>query len=287
MSEGERRIADTKGRFAQVVKNGHRLDDADWTAGRILLSNKRLVLAAGEGKRTIPLARIEELDDRHDVNQAVAGRTEYTSLRCGEDVLLVAAADHEAFETDLYTALLDREFVFARHPAVMGGVVQDTDWEKARVTDEDEAVGLATESGTFVEIDLADVGAVEEGTRTVEEESRAVVEVEHTVEEVSVQTYLSGTDRHRSFLASLFRSGAEANAADIDLSEKDKEVLMALYSGVSPFEIPEFTGLDVDTVEETFEELVELDVLEEIRLRREVALTTRGRNVASEAINDR
>jgi helix-turn-helix protein len=287
MSEGERRIADTKGRFAQVVKNGHRLDDADWTAGRILLSNKRLVLASGDGKRTIPLARIDSLDGRHDVNQSVAGLTEYTSLRCGEDVLLVAAAEHEAFETDLYTALLDREFVFARHPAVKGGVVQDTDWEKARVTVESEAVGVATEGGSFVEVDLGDVGSVEEATRTVDGESRAVVEVEHTVEGVSVQTYLSGSDRHRSFLSSLFRAGAEANAADLDLSEKDKEVLMALYSGVSPFEIPEFTGLEVDTVEETFEELVELDVLEEIRMRREVALTTRGRNVASEAINDR
>jgi helix-turn-helix protein len=61
---------------------------------------------------------------------------------------------------------------------------------------------------------------------------------------------------------------------------------MALYSGVSPFEIPSFLGMDVDDVEETFERLVELEVVEEVRIRREVALNSRGRNIASEAMNE-
>jgi len=61
---------------------------------------------------------------------------------------------------------------------------------------------------------------------------------------------------------------------------------MALYSGVSPFEIPAFIGKDVDTVEEIFERLVELDIVDEVRVRREVTLNSRGRNIASEAMND-
>jgi len=43
---------------------------------------------------------------------------------------------------------------------------------------------------------------------------------------------------------------------------------------------------DVDTVEEIFERLVELDIVDEVRVRREVTLNSRGRNIASEAMND-
>jgi len=43
--------------------------------------------------------------------------------------------------------------------------------------------------------------------------------------------------------------------------------------------------LDPDDVEEIYEQLVELDVLQEVRIRREVALKPRGRNIASESMN--
>ncbi len=43
--------------------------------------------------------------------------------------------------------------------------------------------------------------------------------------------------------------------------------------------------MDIDRVEEIYERLIELDVLEEVRIRREVALKPRGRNIASEAMN--
>lgn len=61
---------------------------------------------------------------------------------------------------------------------------------------------------------------------------------------------------------------------------------MALYSGVSPFDIPDFLGKEIEEVEETFERLIDLDVSEEVRVRRDVSLTARGRNVASESMNE-
>jgi helix-turn-helix protein len=62
---------------------------------------------------------------------------------------------------------------------------------------------------------------------------------------------------------------------------------MALHSGVSPFDIPEFVGADVERVEEIFDDLVEYDVIQVERERTEVALTAQGRQVAGEAIGDR
>ncbi|WP_299331432.1 CheF family chemotaxis protein [Haloplanus sp.] len=287
MGEGERKIVDTRGKFTQVVKNGRELSDAEWTGGRILLSNKRLILASGNGKRTIPLDTVSSLDGRTDVNQLVAKVSGYVSLQLStDDVILVSADDPESFERMLYRALLDRAVVLARHPAVEGGVVTDAEWEKARIKIEKGVVALAIADGSFVEIDLDDIGSMSAKERTVKDEERRVLEVEHSEEETSVQTYISGTVRRCSILETLLREGESRSEIGVDLTERQNEVLMALYSGVSPFEIPDFLGMDVDDVEEVFDRLIELDVIEEIRTRREVALNARGRNIASEAMND-
>jgi helix-turn-helix protein len=287
MSEGERKIVDTRGKFTQVVKDGRELNDAEWTGGRILLSNKRLILASGNGKRTVPLDTVASLDGRTDVNQLVAKVSGYVSLQLStDDVILVSAEDPESFQRMLYRALLDRAVVLARHPAVEGGVVTDAEWEKARIKIEEGAVDLAIADGSFVEIDLDDIGSMAAKERTVKDEERQVLEVEHSEDGTSVQTYISGTARRCSILEGLLREGESRSEIGVDLTERQNEVLMALYSGVSPFEIPDFLGMDVDDVEEVFDRLIELDVIEEIRTRREVALNARGRNIASEAMND-
>jgi helix-turn-helix protein len=287
MSEGERKMVDTRGKFTMVVKDGRELNDAEWTGGRILLSNTRLVLAGSDGKRTIPLKRIRSLEGRTDVNQLVAKVSGYVSLQLSTgDVVLVSAENPESFERILYRALLDRKVVLSRHPAVEGGVVTDAEWEKARLKIGEESVDVAIADGSFVEIDLDDIGSVEANERSVNDEARRVLEVEHSQEGTSVQTYISGTARRCSILETLLRKGESRSEIGVDLTERQNEVLMALYSGVSPFEIPDFLAMDVDDVEEVFDRLIELDVIEEIRTRREVALNARGRNIASEAMND-
>ncbi|WP_435067242.1 CheF family chemotaxis protein [Haloplanus sp. C73] len=287
MSEGERKIVDTRGKFTQVVKDGRELNDAEWTGGRILLSNKRLILASNSGKRTIPLSEVESLEGRTDVNQLVAKVSGYVSLQlASNDVVLISAEDSESFERMLYRALLDRTVVLAQHPAVEGGVVTDAEWEKARLKIEENAVALAVADGSFVEIELDDIGSMETNERSVNDEKRRVIEVEHSEEGTSVQTYISGSSRRCTILETLLEKGESQSEIGVDLSERQNEVLMALYSGVSPFEIPDFLGMDVDEVEDVYDRLIELDVVEEIRVRREVALNARGRNIASEAMND-
>lgn len=286
MSEGEYKITDTKGKFAQAVKNGRAVNDVSWTQGRILLSNRRIILIGNSGKRTIPLKQIYGMSGRHDPNQTIAKVSSYVSLKLGEDVLLISAAEHESFERDIYSAMLDQKVVTAKHPAVAGGVVQNTEWEKARLKVEDDAIAAALKSGTFVRFDLDDISGIDTEERTVTGEKQKIIEVTHTEGETNVQTHLTGDSRTLMFLKSFLREGERRSQANVDLSESDKEVLMALYSGVSPFEIPAFIGMDVDRVEEIFERLVELDVLEEVRVRREVALNSRGRNIASQAMNE-
>ena len=286
MSEGEYKILDMKGRFAQAVKDGRTINDVSWSQGRILLSNRRIILASNQGKRTIPLSKIQGLGGRHDPNQNIAAVSSYLSLKVDNNVMLISAADHEEFKQSIYKAVLDQKVAKAKHPAVAGGVVQDTAWEKARMKVEDDAIAAALKSGSFVRLDLDDISGVETDQRTVDGEKKVVIQVSHVEGDTSVETHLTGPKRVCMFLQSFLAEGERRSQTNVDLSEADKEVLMALYSGVSPFEIPAFVGKDVDTVEETFERLVELDIVDEVRVRREVTLNSRGRNIASEAMND-
>ena len=286
MSEGEYKIADTKGRFAMAVKDGRQLNDVSWSEGRILLSNRRLILAGNEGKKTIALSDITGLGGREDASTAIASVSNYLSLRIDEDVMLIATSDHDEFKTAFFKAMLDENIVKVKHPAVEGGVVTDEQWEKARLKVEQESIATALESGKFVELELEEISEINTERRDMGGNERAVVQVSHVEGATSVETHVTGKERDCKFVKSFLKEGERRSEANVELDSSEKEVLMALYSGVSPFEIPAFVGQDVEDVEETFERLIELDIVDEVRTRREVTLNSRGRNIASEAMNE-
>ena len=91
----EYKITDTQAKFAVAVREGRKVSDVSWTPGRVLLSNRRLILAGNDGKRTVPLSRISSLGGRHDANQTIARVSAYVSLKFDKDVILVAASDHD------------------------------------------------------------------------------------------------------------------------------------------------------------------------------------------------
>jgi helix-turn-helix protein len=273
-----------RGRFVEIVKGGRKVNDVEWMGGRLLLSNRRLVLVGNEGKRTIPLGEVTGLKVREDVNEAIASVSAYISCQVGADVALLAPQDFQEFLEALFGTLLDQRAVLVEYPAVKGGVVQDGDWVKGRMNIEDALVNLALSTGTFVEIDVDDVGTATETDRNEMGKQRRAVELEHTEEGTSVETYVSGSHQTVTALATYARRGESADAGDVDLSDAEREVLMALYTGVSPFEIPDFVGMDVDQVEAVFDGLVEKDILQSVRTRREVELQARGRSIAGDAV---
>lgn len=281
---GEQRLADCRGKFCWARRRGREVNDADWTPGRVLLSNRRLVLVGSGGKLTVSLSKVTNVGGRFDVNQRVAGEADYLAVHLDEDVLLVVAHE-EAFDLSLYGALVERDPLRTRHPAKVGGVVTESDWRDARVKVEPESVAMATAEGSFVEIPYEEVGAVRSAERTVQGSTRRVLEVEHADEEgTSVETYFTGKARQCAILATVFGQNEDHVGVDVDLDETEQQVVMALYSGVSPFDIPDFLGIDVDEAEALVERLVELQVVEEVRVRREVELNARGRHIAGDVM---
>lgn len=287
MSDTETKIEDTQGKFMRAVKGGQELNDATWQQCRVLLTNQRIALVA-DGKLTIPLSDIDRMGERYDVNQAAASEPNYSTLVVGDDVILLTTSDHGTFRTNFYRAILDAAVIFVKHPAVEGGVVQSTEWQRGRLKITSEAVRMVLEDGRQFDIDRNDIGELATDEKEVASEERAVIEVEHTDEAgTSLETHLSGREHHISVLEQLLEEGAQQVRADLDLDPIERRVVMALYSGVSPFAISEFVGVDVETVEEIYDRLLELDVIEVVRERTEVGLTARGRKVASEAMGER
>lgn len=287
MTGEERRIARTRGRLLQIVEDGRELDDERWTVGRLLLTNRRLVVVGSDDERTVRLSDVDGVGERRDEGECGHNSPRYTCIRSGSDAYLLATEDDEPFEVHLRAAVLDGSSVYVSRPPVEGEVGESTEWREGEVrTGEGGTVEVATPEGPPCRIDPEEVTEVETADRTVRGRSRRVVTVRLANSDGPSTTRLAGSGRTGPILAALFQRAIGDGDPEVDLDATERRVLTALYSGVSSFEVPAFTGIGVDEVEGAYERLVARGVLDEVRIRREVALTPRGRNVASEAINE-
>lgn len=262
------------------------LQDVDWRDARVRLSTERLLVHTDAGRKAVPLSSIVDIGDPFDGNEAVAEVAGYVGLFLEEQVLLVSPEDRDAFIFDLHTALLDGRFVRVRHPAVKGGVVTDVEWQDGRLAVPDRGLVVTTETGAQTTISLDDVGPILNSEQTVDGESRPVLKVIHDEDGTVLQTFLTGPVNRCRFIESFLAKGARENHPEIDLDELERAIVIALYSGISPFRIPTFVDESVQTVESTYERLVERDILAPVRRRLEVAVAPGGRILATEAMQD-
>ena len=285
MSEGEQKLADISGDYRYVVKEGRTLDESEWRSCRIVLTSERLVLATNSGKQAIPHSKILVPDA--DVVPESVDATTATPLEIGDNVVLIDAQGVDDFESEYCRAALHDEVILVKHAAVVGGVIQeDARWSKCQFRLDDDTVRLGLPGGKSVSFDIDEVGTIATDDQLVMDEQRHVVEVEHTDEGGrSVETHFSGIEWHTLALQALLRTVIEGRQEDYELSEMEEQVLVALYSGVSPFEMSDFVGIPVEEVEEIYQNLLDAGAVDEIRVRTEVSLNAQGRNMASEAMS--
>jgi helix-turn-helix protein len=288
MSDGEQKLVDTAGDYLYAVRDGQPLSDADWQSCRIVLTNERLILSTGGGKQAIPHSKITVGVDDESLLPGQFQDTVATPLKIGTNVILVDAQQFDDFEQEYCRAALHDEVILVKYPAVVGGGVQEeAQWSKARFRLDDDKISLGLPGNETVSFPLEDVGTIETATQQVMGESRRVVQVEHTDDQDrSVETHFSGVEWHSKALSSLLTNIIEQRSDDYELTPTENQVLMALYSGVSPFEMADFVGIDVDEVEEIYQKLLEIGAVDKVRERTEVTLNAEGRNLASEAMNE-
>ncbi|WP_436934750.1 CheF family chemotaxis protein [Halovenus marina] len=288
MSEREQKLLDVAGDYLYAVRDGEVLDSPAWHSCRIVLTNERLVLSTSDNKQAIAHPNIY-VPEGDDAVPAAFDTDAATPLKIGDHVILVDAQQVDDFESEYCRAALHDEVILVRSRAVVGGVVQDdATWSKARFRLDDDQIHLALPEDQTVEFAIDNVGTVETESQQVMGDRRQVVKVEHTDESGhSVETHFSGVEWHSRALESLLQSVIEDRQDDYELSDEESQVLMALYSGVSPFEMADFVGLPVDEVEEIYQNLLDVGAVDKVRERTEVTLNAQGRNMASEEMNER
>lgn len=288
MSEGEQKLVDTQGDYLYAVRDGEPLPDAQWRSCRIMITSERLVLSTGGNKQAIPHSNILVPDEDEQLVPEGMDAPGATALKIGNNVILIDAQEVQDFESEYCRAALHDEVILVKYPAIVGGVVQeDAAWSKARFRLQEDQITLGLPDNESVSFPLDDVGTMETATEAVAGETREVVKVEHTDEEGrSVETHFSGVSWHPKALAALLRTTLDEREGEFELDDIEKQVLMALYSGVSPFEIADFVGIDVEKVEEIYQKLLDAGAVDKVRERTEVSLNAKGRNLASEAMNE-
>lgn len=208
--------------------------------GRVILSPKRLVLASGDGQTTIPLSDVidvvigtvpADLAEYFDDTIVVAYR------RNGERRTAIMEADGTTlgrFRTVLFKALLGGARCWLKHPGRVGGRVTDASLEPATLHVAERAV-IFDGLDPSVRIDLSTVTHFEKTERTLDGESRPALNVRHAESDAAVTTVMvMQSPRRMNLLGRYLRAeygDLLEDVRDIDISEAETELLVAIYSG--------------------------------------------------------
>lgn len=296
----ESKITDNVGKFISPISSDEkRFRDASWISGRIILSNKNIWMISKDKKKKIPLKTIFDVGGRFDINNEVKSTPYYILVQHygsnkEKNSSLITIKDKNGFENlkeKLLEIILNKRVVHVKYPVKKGGVIQqDVKWEKAQIAIKKNKLRMMTEAKKLIKVDLDKIQLVKKEEREINQESKEVLDIQFSEEEneqeFSVECYIHGKEGILNILYNFIFGSFDEVTADINLSESEKQIIMSLYTGVSPFEIAGFIGMDVDKVEEVYDRLIELGVLKEVRKRKEVMLTTRGKNLASEALSE-
>jgi Uncharacterized conserved protein len=213
----------------------------DPVKGRVLLSRKRLVLAASDtDKITIPLSAVvdvavgqvpPDLGDFFDSTVTVAFD------HSGSRYVACISADGETidkFSTVLFKTILTGAETTIRHPERVGGRITDREFIPAKLSVDRRSVRFVTVKDV-VEIALGNVTGFGRNTREIAGTDRPVLEIRHMENGQSAMT-MATTDSSRtlSVLGRYIRLEYDKlidDLEDVDLSTGETEILVALYSG--------------------------------------------------------
>lgn len=228
-------IADFTGRF--VTPESRRSEPV---RGRIVLSQRRLVLASDGGRTTIPLSDVFDIvvgqvppEMRAFFNDSVT-----VAYRSG-DARRVAVVESDAgriekFVTVLFRAQLNGLEATVEHPARVGGRINESASPRRAALSLD-ADGVTFESsGARFTVDLAVVSDFARTNRTLEGTKRPVIAVRHVPDGTALLTLVSlPSSRQLNLLGRYLRieyDEMRAEMEDVDLSEGEMEVLTGVYS---------------------------------------------------------
>ena len=242
--------------IADFVGRVHAADfeSAEPLTGRVLLSQRRLVLATDEGKTTVPLSGVVDVvvgrvpgDLRSFFSDSVTLAYEYhgerrTALVEGEP------DDMERFTRLLFKALLHDVTVTVRHPAKVGGRVTDATDHTASATLAPGAIEFTDCPDPFT-VDLSAVIDYERTGRTLAGKRRPALVFRHVLDTQTVTSIATVPDeRTLNVLGRYIKREYDEVMEDLesfDPTEEQMEILVSIYSAGGEANIADVVTGDV------------------------------------------
>ncbi|RYJ13460.1 chemotaxis protein CheF [Halogeometricum borinquense] len=271
----------------------------DPVKGRVLMSEHRLILVTSKAKTVVPVTSIfdiavgqvppevEEFFDYTVMVGYIVGNRRRTTVIGGDRETI------EKFSLLLFRAALNGSTTLVKHPAKVGGRVMDTPKRETGLHLDYESVvfpgnDVLGESDEPFEIDLASVIFFEVIERTIDDEKRLVLSVQHVENGQTVTTEISmGSRRKMNILGRYLRliyHWIKSDVRDVEIEEETLEVLVGLYSTGPEIDIASLLDLEEDELEHRLAELFDDDLITDEELPCD--LTPQGRFVVNEEIED-
>ncbi|WP_297886176.1 CheF family chemotaxis protein [uncultured Halorubrum sp.] len=264
------------------------LESDEPATGRVLLSQRRLVLATDDGKETVPLSRVFDVvvgsvpgELRSFFNDSVTIAYERDGAR--RSALVEGEPDDmDKFVRLLFKTLLRNVTVTVRHPAKVGGRVTDATDHRASVSVSPGEIRFGNCPEPFT-VDLSAVIDYERTDRTVGGKKRPALVFEHVVDDRTVTSITTvPNERALNILGRYIKieyDEAMEELESFDPTEEQLEILVSIYSAGGEANIA-----DVVTGDVTQTSMI-LDTLREERLVADgdsgTTLTRKGQMVVS------
>jgi len=261
--------------------------------GRILLSEKRLVLAADEGKVTIPLSSVFDVAVGHvpkGLGEFFSSTVTVAFDRHGDRLVAAVEADDdkiEKFTTVLFKAILNGTDMTVKHPARVGGRVTGEEFAAAKLFLRPGTVRFTRQDGQ-VDVRLATVSGFDRLTREISGTDQAVLAVRH-MPNGKAMTTLAATDsaRKMSILGRYLRleySDLMSELEDVALSEEQIRTLVAIYSTGPAISLPAVLDMESSQVTMVLNDLQSDELV--VDSEEGPQLTPKGRVVVSNHLED-
>lgn len=264
---------------------------AEPVRGRVVMSKRRIVLAAEDEQVTIPLSGVFDVQHETapgDLAEFFDDTVTVAYERDGDRRVAVVEGlgdTVERFVILVFKGLLNGSTVYAKYPARRGGRVTDRPFESGGLFVSPGTVELRGDVDT--EIDVSTVTHFERVERELNGATRGTLSVRHMGDTGPITTELAlDSGRKMNLLGRFIRlryTLLKQELADVDLTSDEVEALVAIYSSGPDANLATVLGVDASRLTMFLNDLIEKGL---VRDDDGVHLTSMGRAAVSEHIED-
>ncbi|WP_418286570.1 CheF family chemotaxis protein [Halorubrum sp. DTA46] len=246
------------------------VESTDPVTGRILLSQRRLVLATDGAKVTVPLSAVFDIVVGTVPGDLQSFFSDSVTIAYDQDgsrrVALVEGEpdDMEKFTRILFKSLLRNVTVTVRHPAKVGGRVTDATDHKATVSLSPGSIGFTNCPEPF-RVTLSTVIDYERTDRTLGGTKRPSLVFRHVPDTQTVTSIATVPNRRTLNVLGRYikleYGEAMADVEAFDPTEEQLEVLVSIYSAGGEADVADVVTGDVTQTSMVLDQLREADLV--------------------------